>query len=140
MRIRNEIGMARVIEFLDERLVLLERGHVTFPVHGDELRHGKADGGVMNGGREILRHFQFAELLMEREPSIDGSRHRDRQRSQWWNVILWRQPRAFVGGFDFRGHLREITPAWGSAGAVIAVKLARLRIVDNRKQVAADAV
>jgi len=71
--------MARVVEFFDQALVLLERGHVAFPVDADELRHRPAIRRIMDCRREHVLHWQLAELVVHREPRVYGARHGDRQ-------------------------------------------------------------
>jgi hypothetical protein len=82
----DEIGGARIVELLDQILVLLERGHIAFPVERDELRDGKAVLRIADGRREIVRHRQLAEFVMQREPRIDRAGHGDGQRTHGRNM------------------------------------------------------
>ena len=86
---RRRVSRARVVEFLDQTLVLLERGHVVLPVERDELRDGKAVVRVADGRREVFGHGQLAELAVQCEPAIDRARHCDRQRAHRRDMRLW---------------------------------------------------
>ena len=43
----------------------------------------------MNGGREIVAQFQFAEFFVQFEPRVDCAWHTDRQHSSWWNRLAF---------------------------------------------------
>ena len=99
------------------------------PVVRDQFGQRKAFARVLDRRREIVLHRQLAEAIVQREPAVDRTGHVHRQRTERRNrlVIVILKP------FQ-RERFRR------AARTVVAVQLLRLRIPDDREQVAADAV
>src|SRR5262245_47467190 len=136
----DQVGCARIVELLDHCLATLERGHVALPVKRNELRDRKAIARIGNGGREVVCNRKLAELLVHREPAVDSSRYRNRQRTEGRNVRLVRLARLGSNGANFIDELLKVAPLRGSPRAVVAVKPLGLWVPNDREEVATNPV
>ena len=99
-----------------------------FPIAGDDLRHRKAVPRVANRRRERLRQRQFAETIVQRLPAGDAARHRPTERPLERDAVV-------PALADELARNAKRRPAAG----VQAVKLPRLGVPHDGKQIAADA-
>ncbi len=129
----GQIGGAGVVELLELvlREPVLEDGHVAVPVIGDGLGEGETLLRVMNGGGKDVGHRHFAKTLVQGEPAIHRARHGDRHGAERRN------------GAVFADNLHDLViaqPHRRAAGAVQAIDLARLGVIDDDEDVPAYAV
>ena len=116
------------------KLVGLGVAHADAPEVADVLGDGEALVRVADGRREQVLHRQLAELAVQREPAVDGTRHGDRQKAAGRDVVR-------RGGLRQLGlHLLVAEPERGTARGVEAVELLGLRIVNDGEEIAAHAV
>ena len=98
------------------------------PVAGDDLRHRKAVPRVTNRRRKRLGQRQFAEPVVQRLPAGDAARHRPTERPLERDALV-----PALANELARNAKRRAT------AGVEAVKLPRLGVPHDGKQVAADA-
>ncbi len=107
----------------------LEQRQRTGPESGRDLRDRKSFLGIVDGRRQQVGHRQSPEFLAHRMPARDHARHGDRVRAA-------RRQFGDAGGLQILRRQRARSPA----ARVEAMERARLGLVDERKQIAADAV
>ena len=58
-----------------------------FPIVGNQFAERETFASIPRRGRKYFAHRQFAEFLVQLEPAVHTSRHRDRQRSEIRNLL-----------------------------------------------------
>ena len=97
------------------------------PIASNDLRHGKAVPRVTNRRRKRLSQRQFAEPIVQRLPAGDAARHRPTQRPLERDAVM-----------PALADELARNPKRRTATGVEAVKLLRLGVPHDGKQVAAD--
>ncbi len=105
-----------------------ELGNARLPVGRDDFRNGKTRLGVEDGRREELRERPAPEAGPKHLPPVESAGHRDREDVVVGNALEPALP-------ELLGR-RERS---GTAGGVQPVELLRVRVVDEREEVTADA-
>ena len=126
----DQVGALGVFALFDVLGVLREAFEVAFPVRCDQLRNREAFAGVAGCGGEDVCHRQLAEAVVQGEPAVNGTGHRYGKRAQCRDRFAIAE---FLCQVLKRAALRRTT------GAVVAIELLRLRIPDDREEVATDA-
>ena len=126
----GEPDLARIaeIELVLARRIGLERAG---EIHADDWRDRVAFARVADGRRQVCRHGPLAEAFVHGEPGIDRARHGDRQRA------IGRQG---VCPIELVEQLVERLTLRAAARPIDAVQFAGRGVVDDREQIAADAV
>ncbi|MNV42463.1 hypothetical protein D3C71_1341370 [compost metagenome] len=82
VRVLPHLALARRMpvdgELFLEARVLRQPGHRAVPVVGNDLGHRMALAGVADGRGQVVGHRLAAEALVQGEPAVHRTRHRDR--------------------------------------------------------------
>ena len=109
---------------------LREGNSVRLPVLSIRLRHRDAFVRQRRRWRNVLRHREFAETPPQRIPSRHRSRHSHGINACLGNLIH----------HSLRLQALDAHALRSPAAGVQAVQFLRLRVIDNRKQIAAHAI
>src|SRR3954471_10551268 len=115
------------ISFFETGL-LVQRRRAGLPAAGNDLRDGITFTGVTNRRGQHLVERQLAEAIVQLGPAVDAAGHQYTQRPMAWDELQ-------VAAFE----LFEREAARAAAARIEAVELLRLRVPNDREQVAAQA-
>jgi len=110
----DQENLLRILKVLDQVAMFFECRPVPLPLFRDHLGDREAMCCVVDGGRQVFAHWQFAELLVQCEPGIDDARYRHLQRAEQRDLVGRLHAGRFAGGLDRGLHLFQRTPPWAT--------------------------